>query len=103
VAPLTLPRYRREPVRPLRELFPRRWGAVARTLTVRAAIVAVVGVRRAVADRGVAKVAVHGRMPQYQVPELQQERREVLRVGLPTVSACVGQHLLPTPSRANED
>ncbi|WP_448390205.1 FUSC family protein [Microbacterium aurum] len=48
-APLLLPRYRREPVRPLRELFPRRWGAVARTLTVRAAIVAVVGVGAAVA------------------------------------------------------
>jgi hypothetical protein len=42
-------------------------------------------------------------MPQHQVPELQQERREVLRVGLPTVSACVGQRLLPMPSRANED
>ncbi|MBD3757668.1 MAG: FUSC family protein [Microbacterium sp.] len=47
VAPLALPRYRREPVRPLRELFPRRWGAIARTLTVRAAIVGVVGVAAA--------------------------------------------------------
>lgn len=45
--PLLVPRYRREPVRRLRDLFPRRWGAVARTLTVRAAIVAVVGVAAA--------------------------------------------------------
>ncbi|WP_314856060.1 FUSC family protein [uncultured Microbacterium sp.] len=46
--PLVMPRYRREPARALRELFPRRWGAVARTLTARAAIVAVVGVAAAV-------------------------------------------------------
>jgi hypothetical protein len=43
VAPLLLPRYRREPVRRLRDLFPRRWGAAARALLLRAAIVAVVG------------------------------------------------------------
>ena len=66
-------------------------------------IVVVDGVRRAVVGRVVAKVAVRGRMPQHQVPGLQRERREVLRVGLPTVSACVGQRLLPTPSRANEE
>lgn len=46
-APLLLPRYRRERPTPLRELFPRRWGAVARTLTLRATIVAVVGVAAA--------------------------------------------------------
>lgn len=52
-APLLLPRYRREPVRPLRELFPRRWGGVARTLTLRATIVAVIGVgAAAVVDPG---------------------------------------------------
>lgn len=43
-APLVLPRYRRETVRPLRELFPRGWGGIARTLTLRGAVVAVVGV-----------------------------------------------------------
>jgi small subunit ribosomal protein S3 len=36
-------------------------------------------------------------------PGLQRERREVLRVGLPTVSASRCSGLLPTPSRANED
>lgn len=40
-APLLVPRYRAGPARPLRDLFPRRWGAVARTLTERAAIVGV--------------------------------------------------------------
>lgn len=44
VAPLLLPRYRRAPARRLRDLFPARWDAVARTLTLRASIVAVVGV-----------------------------------------------------------
>lgn len=42
-APQLLPRYRREPRRSLREAFPRRWGAAARTLTIRATIIAVVG------------------------------------------------------------
>ena len=66
-------------------------------------IVAVGGVRRAVVGRVVAKVAVRGLTPQHQVPALQWELREVLRDGLPTVSACVGQRLLPMPSRVNED
>lgn len=48
VLPLLLPRYRREEVRPVRMLFPRRWGGVAQTLAVRAAIVAIVGVGAAV-------------------------------------------------------
>ena len=48
VLPLLLPRYRREQVRPVRTLFPRRWGGVAQTLAVRAAIVAIVGVGAAV-------------------------------------------------------
>lgn len=47
-APLLRRRYRREPARPLRELFPRRWSSAARALTLRAAIVAVVGVGAAV-------------------------------------------------------
>lgn len=46
-SPLLFARYRREPVRPLRELFPRRWGGLARTLTARAAVVAVFGVAAA--------------------------------------------------------
>lgn len=46
-APLVLPRYRREPVRPLGAIFPPRWGAVARAMTTRAVIVAVVGVAAA--------------------------------------------------------
>ena len=46
-APLLVPRYRAEPARPLRDLFPRRWGAVARTFTERAAIVGIVGVAAA--------------------------------------------------------
>jgi hypothetical protein len=49
-----------------------------------------------------AKAAVLERMRLHQVPELQLERREVLRVGLPTVSACVERLRLPTPSRASE-
>ena len=49
-----------------------------------------------------AKAAVLERMRLHQVPELQLERREVLRVGLPTVSACVVRLRLPTPSRASE-
>ncbi|HYP73576.1 MAG TPA: FUSC family protein [Microbacterium sp.] len=44
LAPLLLPRYRREAARPLRELFPRRWSAAAGALTQRAAIVGLVGV-----------------------------------------------------------
>jgi len=44
LAPLLLPRYRCEPARPLRDLFPRRWGAAAVALTQRAAIVGAVGV-----------------------------------------------------------
>lgn len=48
VLPLLLPRYRREEVRPVRTLFPRRWGGVAQTLAVRAAVVAIVGVGAAV-------------------------------------------------------
>lgn len=48
LAPLLLSRYRREPVRSLRELFPRRWGAAARALLARAAIVAVIGVGAAI-------------------------------------------------------
>ncbi|GAA3037575.1 FUSC family protein [Microbacterium dextranolyticum] len=43
-APLALPRYRAEKPRPLAELFPARWGGVARSLTARSAIVAVLGV-----------------------------------------------------------
>ena len=49
-----------------------------------------------------AKAAVLERMRAHQVPELQLERREVRRVGLPTVSACVVRLRLPTPSRASE-
>jgi hypothetical protein len=49
-----------------------------------------------------ATAAVLGRMRPHQVPGLQLERREVLRVGLPTVSACVVQPRLPMPSRASE-
>ena len=48
LVPLLLARYRRERPRTLRALFPRRWSAVARTLTLRAAIVGVVGVAAAV-------------------------------------------------------
>jgi len=46
-APLLLRRYRREEPRRLRALFPPRWSAVAQTLTLRAAIVGVVGVAAA--------------------------------------------------------
>ncbi|WP_052241213.1 FUSC family protein [Microbacterium hominis] len=46
-APLLLPRYRREQPRPLGTLFPLRWSALAQTLTLRAAIVAVAGVAAA--------------------------------------------------------
>jgi len=49
-----------------------------------------------------AKAAVLERMRSHQVPGLQLERREVLRVGPPTVSACVAQPRLPMPSRASE-
>lgn len=49
-----------------------------------------------------AKAAVPVRMRPHQVPGLQSERREVLRVGPPTVSACVVQPRLPMPSRASE-
>ena len=49
-----------------------------------------------------AKAAVPVRMRPHQVPGLQLERREVLRVGLPTVSACVAQLRLPMPSRVSE-
>jgi hypothetical protein len=49
-----------------------------------------------------ARAAVPERTQPHQVPELQLGRREVLRVGLPIVSACVAQLRLPTPSRANE-
>ena len=62
--------------------------------------VVMVGVMAAVM-RG-AKVAVPEQKRPHQVPELQLERREVLRVGPPTVSACVVQHQLPMPSRASE-
>ncbi|MFT4215208.1 MAG: FUSC family protein [Microbacterium sp.] len=43
-APLLSRRYRRERPRPLRELFLRRWGPAARAMTLRAGIVAVIGV-----------------------------------------------------------
>lgn len=46
-APLLLPRYRRERPRPLGVLFPLRWSAVARMLTLRAVVVGVVGVAAA--------------------------------------------------------
>lgn len=46
-APLLLPRYRRERPRALRTLFPPRWSPLARTLTLRAAIVGAVGVAAA--------------------------------------------------------
>jgi len=62
-------------------------------------------VHRVVAKVGVmaaAKAVAREPMRPHQVPELQSECREVLRVGPPTVSACVVQHLLPMPSRANE-
>jgi hypothetical protein len=49
-----------------------------------------------------AKAAVLERMRPHQVPGLRLERREVLRVGPPTVSACVVQPRLPMPSRASE-
>lgn len=47
-APLALPRYRRERPRPLRALFPTTGGAVARSVTLRCAVVAVAGVAAAV-------------------------------------------------------
>jgi hypothetical protein len=49
-----------------------------------------------------AKAAVPERMRPHRVPGLQLGRREVLRVGPPTVSACVVRLRLPTPSRASE-
>jgi len=49
-----------------------------------------------------AKAVAPERMRPHQVPGLQSERREVLRVGPPTVSACVVQPRLPMPSRASE-
>jgi hypothetical protein len=41
-------------------------------------------------------------MRPHQVPGLQLERREVLRVGLLTVNAYVAQLRLPMPSRVSE-
>jgi hypothetical protein len=49
-----------------------------------------------------AKAAVPVRMRPHQVPGLQLERREVLRVGLLTVNAYVAQLRLPMPSRVSE-